>query len=248
MAKLFNLGAMNYTKSIAERLQQQDWNVHANELHQQGYTNLKSLLSCGECDELAALYPDDANFRKTINMARYRFGSGEYKYFKYPLPDTIQSLRTVLYPHLVPVANLWMQAYKEPIAYPATHEAFLETCHTKGQVRPTPLMLTYGANDYNTLHQDLYGDVFFPMQAVVMLNEPATDFTGGEFVLTEQKPRMQSRAIVLAPAKGDVLIFTTHSRPVSGTRGFYRAAMKHGVSALHSGHRTTLGIIFHDAL
>jgi hypothetical protein len=248
MAKLFNINAMNDTQSITERLQQQDWAVRANELHLQGYTGLKALLSHEECDMLSALYPDDRHFRKTINMARYRFGSGEYKYFQYPLPESLQTLRTALYPYLVPVANLWMQAYKETTVYPATHEMFLAACHAKGQVRPTPLLLTYAAGDYNTLHQDLYGEVFFPLQAVVMLSDPATDFTGGELVLTEQKPRMQSRAVVLTPAKGDVLIFTTHSRPVSGTRGFYRAAMKHGVSAVHSGHRKTLGIIFHDAL
>lgn len=248
MARLFNLGTMDYIKDIPARLQGTDWELHANELHRQGYTSLKRLLSCAECDELAALYPNDLYFRKTIHMARYRFGSGEYKYFQYPLPALIQSLRTALYPYLVPVANLWMQAYREPVAYPATHESFLQACHEKGQLRPTPLMLSYNAGDYNTLHQDLYGDVFFPMQAVVMLSEPGTDFTGGEFVLTEQKPRMQSRAVVLTPGKGDVLVFTTHSRPVSGTRGYYRAMMKHGVSALHSGHRKTLGIIFHDAL
>lgn len=234
--------------TIEQRLQQQNWAALHEALHLKGYALIPQLLTEKECEEAGALYPQDQYFRKTIQMARYRFGSGEYKYFQYPLPPLVQSLREGLYPHLAPVANHWMKLYKENIVYPTGLRDFLEQCHQQGQLRPTPLLLTYGKDDYNTLHQDLYGEVYFPMQAVAFLSKPGMDYTGGEFVLTEQKPRMQSRAIVLSPEQGDVLVFTTHSRPVSGTRGYYRAAMKHGVSALQSGHRKTLGIIFHDAL
>jgi len=233
--------------TIKERLDAPDWKAITNNMHNDGYAIIERLISDTECDNIASLYPQDIHFRKTIQMARYRFGAGEYKYFQYPLPQLIQSLREGLYPHLVPIANEWMMAYKEDKTYPLELSDFLDQCHEKNQARPTPLLLTYSQGDYNTLHQDMYGAIYFPLQAVIFLNEPGADYTGGEFVLIEQKPRMQSKAIVLTPKKGDVIVFTTHSRPVSGIRGYYKAVMKHGVSLLRSGHRKTLGIIFHDA-
>jgi len=234
--------------TIDDQLNKLDWDTLAGNIHNDGFVVLEKLIGYNDCDEIASLYQQDIHFRKTIQMARYRFGSGEYKYLKYPLPQLVQSLREGLYPHLVPIANEWMKAYKEEIVYPPALSDFLKQCHEKDQTRPTPLLLTYKKGDYNTLHQDLYGAIYFPMQAVVFLDEPGSDYTGGEFVLIEQKPRMQSKSIVLAPKKGDAVILTTHSRPVNGTRGHYKAAMKHGVSPLHSGHRKTLGIIFHDAI
>ena len=181
-------------------------------------------------------------------MERHRFGLGEYKYFQYPLPELLQNLRTELYPYLVPVANQWMEALKMGKTFPVTHSALLEECARHGQLKPTPLILKYGKGGFNTLHQDLYGEVYFPLQCVLFLNEPGIDYTGGEFVLTQQTPRAQSRAIVLTPKKGDMLIFTTSFRPVQGSRGYYRATIKHGVSEVLRGERHTLGIIFHDAV
>lgn len=225
-----------------------NWEQVTLELHQKGFTILKALLNETECQQLAAEYGNAKHYRKTINMERYRFGAGEYKYFSYPLPPLIQTLRTGIYPYLMPVANLWMKALQLPVVYPQTHEAFLEQCREKRQSDPTVLILKYGENGYNTLHQDLYGPVYFPMQVVCMLNKPGTDYTGGEFVITEQVPRAQSKANVIQPAQGDLLIFATNFRPVQGSRGYYKVAMKHGVSPLHSGQRHSLGIIFHDAL
>jgi hypothetical protein len=180
-------------------------------------------------------------------MGRHGFGRGEYKYFAYPLPDVIAQLRPMLYVRLHQVANRWNEAMGIDIRYPPTHEAFLERCHAAGQTRPTPLLLQYGAGDYNCLHQDLYGEHVFPLQVAILLSEPGRDFTGGEFVLTEQRPRMQSRPEVVQLGQGDAVAFAVHHRPVQGTRGFYRVNLRHGVSRIHSGHRHTVGIIFHDA-
>ena len=208
---------------------------------------LPGLLSPDECADLIALYDQPEPFRKTIVMERFRFGRGEYKYFQYPLPASVQHLREMLYPALVPVANAWMVALKQPIRYPDTLAEFHALCAGQGQTKPTPLLLRYESGGYNALHQDLYGTVFFPFQVVVLLNEPGRDFTGGEFVLIEQRPRAQSKAIVLSPKQGNAVVFTTNSRPVEGSRGPYRVSMKHGVSEVLTGHRNTLGIIFHEA-
>ncbi|WP_128544114.1 2OG-Fe(II) oxygenase [Larkinella soli] len=212
-----------------------------------GFALLNRILSPSECEAVVGMYDEPARFRKTISMERYRFGLGEYKYLNYPLPDLLQNLREALYPRIVPVANHWMQVLNTGITYPENHADFLEDCRAQGQTLATPLILRYGEGGFNTLHQDLYGDVYFPLQAVVFLNRAGVDYTGGEFVLTEQIPRAQSKAVVLNPGQGDVLIFTTQYRPQKGTRGYYRVAMKHGVSPVRSGRRHTLGIIFHDA-
>ena len=208
---------------------------------------LERLLTAKECREIAALYGDDSRFRSRIVMARHGFGQGEYKYFSYPLPPLVESVRTALYPHLAPIANAWNERMGIETRYPAEHREFLALCHEAGQARPTPLLLRYGAGDYNCLHQDLYGELAFPLQTAILLSEPGKDFTGGEFVLTEQRPRMQCRAEVVPLRQGDAVIFAVHHRPVKGTRGTYRVTMRHGVSRLRSGHRLTLGIIFHDA-
>lgn len=223
-----------------------NWQSASNELTEKGFVTLKHVLSPAQCKELIELY-NQPIYRSTINMARYQFGSGEYKYFNYPLPNLVQRLRTDIYSHLAIVANHWMNNLKINILFPETHEELLKICHENGQLRPTPLMLKYTEGGYNTLHQDLYGDVWFPFQMVIFLNEPNLDFTGGEFVLVEQRPRMQSVAEVLNPNQGDMLIFTTNFRPVKGTKGYYRTNMRHGVSKVRSGIRHTLGIIFHDA-
>lgn len=214
---------------------------------QTGYAVFPGLLSPDECANLIALYDAPEPFRKTIVMERFRFGRGEYKYFQYPLPDLVQHLRETLYPALVPVANAWMSDLNQPIRYPDTLTEFHALCAEQGQTKPTPLLLRYESGGYNALHQDLYGIVFFPFQVVVMLNKPGRDFTGGEFVLVEQRPRAQSKAIVLSPKQGDAVVFTTNFRPVPGSRGPYRVNMKHGVSEVLTGHRHTLGIIFHEA-
>jgi hypothetical protein len=224
-----------------------DWAQIARELDGQGCAVLKGLLSADECRSLAALYPDDAHFRSRVLMARHGFGRGEYKYFGYPLPDPIAELRPSLYAQLAEIANRWNQTMGIDIAYPADHAAFLERCHKAGQTRPTPLLLQYEAGDYNCLHQDLYGEHVFPIQVAILLSEPGRDFEGGEFVLTEQRPRMQSRAEVVPLRQGDAVAFAVHVRPVQGTRGSYRVNMRHGVSRLRSGRRHTLGVIFHDA-
>jgi hypothetical protein len=205
------------------------------------------LLSAAQCAQLAALYPSDAPFRSRVIMARHGFGRGEYKYFAYPLPELIGTLRSALYPPLARIANRWNAAMGIAMRYPDNHAAYLARCHKAGQTRPTPLLLQYGEGDYNCLHQDLYGEHVFPLQATVLLSAPGRDFEGGEFVLTEQRPRMQSRAEVVPLRLGETVIFPVHHRPVQGTRGIYRVNMRHGVSRLRSGRRHTLGVIFHDA-
>jgi len=216
-------------------------------LDTQGYTVIEDLLSPEQCREIAALYPRDDIFRSRVVMARHGFGRGEYKYFNYPLPGLLAELRTSIYPHLVPLANRWNESMKIDVRYPEKHADFIERCHQAGQVRPTPLLLQYGAGDYNCLHQDLYGEHVFPLQFAILLSEPGKDFTGGEFVMTEQRPRMQTRPMVVPLHQGAGVIFAVHQRPVQGTRGTYRVNLRHGVSRILSGHRHTVGIIFHDA-
>ncbi len=228
-------------------IEQLDWNSISNQLNAQGYALATHVLTNAECDSLIQQYDDQSLYRKTIVMERYRFGLGEYKYFNYPLPDIIQQIRERVYPKLAPVANNWMKVLNIDQQFPASLGELLEQCHVHHQTRPTPLILRYGEGGYNTLHQDLYGEVFFPMQLVLFLNEPGTDYDGGEFVLIEQRPRAQSKATVLKPRKGDMLIFTTNFRQMKGTKGYYRVNMKHGVSEVTSGKRHTLGVIFHDA-
>jgi hypothetical protein len=231
----------------ASRLSGIDWAALSAALASQGCAVIEALLTDADCRELAALYPHDDHFRSHIHMARHGFGRGEYKYFKYPLPEPIGALRTALYPHLAEVANAWNERMAIATRYPARHAAFLKQCHDAGQVRPTPLLLRYIVGDFNCLHQDLYGELAFPIQLTILLSEPEKDFTGGEFVLTEQRPRMQSRAEVVPLKQGDAVVFAVHHRPVQGTRGSYRVNLRHGVSRVRSGLRHTLGIIFHDA-
>lgn len=233
--------------SEAAHVDSLDWPQITAELDSQGCAVLKGLLTPDQCRAVVALYPDDTHFRSRIVMGRHGFGRGEYKYFAYPLPDLIAQLRPALYARLQGVANRWNEAMGIDIRYPAQHAAFLKRCHEAGQARPTPLLLQYEAGDFNCLHQDLYGEHVFPLQVAILLSEPGRDFTGGEFVLTEQRPRMQSRAEVVPLAQGDAVAFAVHHRPVQGTRGTYRVNMRHGVSRLRSGHRHTLGVIFHDA-
>jgi hypothetical protein len=232
---------------IAARIATMDWNQVAVDLDAQGCAMLSGLLSADECGALAALYDDDARFRSRIVMSRHGFGRGEYKYFAYPLPEPIASLRPALYPPLRQIANRWNEAMDIGARYPDDHTAFLKRCHDAGQRRPTPLLLRYKAGDYNCLHQDLYGEHVFPLQVAILLSEPGRDFTGGEFVLTEQRPRMQSRAEVVPLRQGDAVAFAVHHRPVQGTRGIYRVKLRHGVSRLRYGRRHTAGVIFHDA-
>jgi len=232
---------------IAARVETIDWPRAEGELDGQGCAVLKGLLSPGECRALAALYPDDKHFRSRVVMSRHGFGRGEYKYFSYPLPDVIAELRPRLYARLAGVANRWNEAMGIDIRYPARHDDFLKRCRDAGQTRPTPLLLQYEAGDYNCLHQDLYGEQVFPLQVAILLSEPGRDFAGGEFVLTEQRPRMQSRAEVVPLTQGDAVAFAVHHRPVQGTRGTYRVNLRHGVSRLRSGRRHTVGVIFHDA-
>lgn len=232
---------------LAARVDALDWPQITSELDSQGCAVLKGLLTPDQCRATAALYPDDTHFRSRIVMGRHGFGRGEYKYFSYPLPDLIAQLRPALYAHLQGAANRWNEAMAIDIRYPASHAAFLKRCHEATQARPTPLLLQYEAGDYNCLHQDLYGEHVFPLQVAILLSEPGRDFTGGEFVLTEQRPRMQSRAEVVPLAQGDAVAFAVHHRPVQGTRGTYRVNMRHGVSRIRSGQRHTLGVIFHDA-
>jgi hypothetical protein len=232
---------------IATRVDTIDWAQATSELDAQGCTVLRGLLAPDECAALAATYPDDGHFRSRIVMGRHGFGRGEYKYFSYPLPDLIAELRPVLYQRLTGIANRWNEAMGIDIRYPASHAAFLKRCHEAGQTRPTPLLLQYEAGDFNCLHQDLYGEHVFPLQVAILLSKPGRDFSGGEFVLTEQRPRMQSRAEVVPLTQGDAVAFAVHHRPVQGTRGTYRVNMRHGVSRLRSGHRHTVGVIFHDA-
>jgi hypothetical protein len=232
---------------IAERLNGITWERMEAELDEYGGSILERLLTAEECDAVTAIYSDERVFRSRVVMARHGFGRGEYKYFGYPLPNLVDRLRTNLYPRLAPVANRWNEALRSDVRYPAQHAEFLERCHAAGQRRPTPLLLQYGEGDYNCLHQDLYGEHVFPIQVAVLLSEPGRDFSGGDFVLTEQRPRMQSRVEVMPLRQGDAVAFAVHHRPVQGTRGTYRVNLRHGVSRVRSGHRHTLGIIFHDA-
>jgi hypothetical protein len=233
--------------SIGNRIDSLNWTRIAMDLDEQGNALITCLLSPDECDALAGQYDNDDLYRSRVVMARHGFGRGEYKYFRYPLPNIVQELRTAIYPQLVPVANRWHQALNIDVRFPDKHAAFIERCHHAGQVRPTPLILKYGAGDYNCLHQDLYGEHVFPLQVAILLSEPGHDFSGGEFVLTEQRPRMQARPMVVPLRQGDAVILAVHYRPVKGTRGAYRVNMRHGVSRLRSGHRHTVGVIFHDA-
>jgi uncharacterized protein len=235
------------TSAITERVAALDWTAIASDLDAHGCATTGPLLTGDECVALAQSYAEEAPFRSRIIMARHGFGSGEYKYFAYPLPDNVAALRGALYPPLAEVANRWSKAMGADVAYSADHAAYLQRCHKAGQSKPTPLLLQYGAGDYNCLHQDIYGANIFPLQVAFLLSRPAEDFTGGEFVLTEQRPRMQSRAEVVPLRQGEGVIFPVHHRPVHGTRGIYRVNMRHGVSRLRSGNRTTLGVIFHDA-
>jgi hypothetical protein len=235
-------------KAEAEgRVEGYDWTAIGQELDAHGYALVPKLLAADECAAIAAMYPDDRRFRSHVVMARHGFGRGEYKYFSYPLPPTLGALRTALYPRLAPIANRWTAAMGIDVRYPDAHAEFIERCHKAGQTRPTPLLLQYGEGDFNALHQDLYGEHVFPLQIAILLSEPGADFTGGEFVLTEQRPRMQSRAEVVPLRRGDGVIFAVHNRPVQGTRGVYRVNLRHGVSRLRAGRRHTAGIIFHDA-
>lgn len=224
-----------------------DWARIGAELDAFGCATTGPLLDAAVCAGLAASYDREEGFRSRIVMARHGFGRGEYKYFANPLPDAVAALRTGLWPHLAPIANRWNEAMGLAPRFPADHAGFLTRCHAAGQTRPTPLLLRYGAGDYNCLHQDLYGEHVFPLQVAVLLSAPGRDFTGGEFVLTEQRPRMQSRAEVVPLAQGEGVIFAVHHRPVQGARGTYRVTLRHGVSRIRSGRRHTLGVIFHDA-
>jgi hypothetical protein len=224
-----------------------DWSAVSADLDAQGWAVMPKLLSANECDAVAGRYDQGADFRSHVIMARHGFGRGEYKYFAYPLPSLVEELRTDLYPHLAPIASRWHETMGMDVRFPDDHAAFIARCHAAGQTRPTPLLLQYGKGDYNALHQDLYGEHVFPLQVAVLLSEPGADFEGGEFVLTEQRPRMQSRAMVVPLTQGDAVVFAVNSRPVQGARGSYRVKLRHGVSKLRSGHRHTLGIIFHDA-
>ncbi|HEX7081623.1 MAG TPA: 2OG-Fe(II) oxygenase [Gammaproteobacteria bacterium] len=232
---------------IARRVQTADWARIARDLDERGCATISALLHDEECDALARSYTDDRLFRSRIVMSRHGYGRGEYKYFAYPLPGIIQELRSEIYPRLVPVANRWHEAMRVDVRFPATHQEFLSRCHAAGQQRPTPLLLRYEAGDYNRLHQDLYGEHVFPIQVTILLSAPGRDFTGGEFVLTEQRPRMQSRAEVVPLERGDAVLFAVSQRPVPGKRGPSRVTMRHGVSRIRSGARYTAGVIFHDA-
>jgi hypothetical protein len=228
-------------------MQDIEWDRVGAELDAYGCAVLPALLDPGQCAALAADYGNNALFRSRVVMERHGFGRGEYRYYAYPLPEDLARLRSALYPPLARIANRWQAVLGLNERYPAEHAAYLARCHAAGQTRPTPLLLQYGAGDYNCLHQDLYGEHVFPLQVAVLLSCPGEDFSGGEFVLTEQRPRMQSRAEVVPLAQGDAVVFPVHTRPVNGTRGIYRVNMRHGVSRVRSGHRHTLGIIFHDA-
>ena len=232
---------------IAKRLDALDWSAIERSIWEYGYAKTPPVLTPGECADLAAVYADESRFRSRIDMARYRFGVGEYKYFAAPLPPLVEALRVNAYPPLAAIANQWQAAFGDPDLFPTDLPALLRRCHKRGQTKPTPLLLRYEAGGYNCLHQDLYGEVAFPLQVTIMLSAPDEDFTGGENVLVEQRPRAQSRPVVARLGRGQALLFPTRDRPVAGKRGPKRVAMRHGVSTVHSGERTTLGIIFHNA-
>jgi len=233
--------------SAEARVTAYDWQALTGEINNYGCAILSKLFAPEECRMIASLYPDESHFRSHIHMARHGFGKGEYRYFKYPLPDLLEGMRTALYPHLARVANAWAGRMGLDERYPGDHASFLKRCHDAGQMRPTPLLLQYVPGDFNCLHQDLYGDLAFPIQVAILLSEPGKDFTGGEFVLTEQRPRMQSRAEVVPLRQGDAVAFAVNTRPVKGSKGDYRVNLRHGVSRVRSGMRHTVGIIFHDA-
>lgn len=233
--------------AVGERIAAIDWEAVSGELDAHGSAVIARLLSPSQCAAIASMYRHEAPFRKRVVMARHGYGRGEYKYFAYPLPEVVTDLRQRLYRKLAPIANRWYEALRIATRFPDEHAQFIERCHAAGQIRPTPLLLQYGIDDYNCLHQDLYGEHVFPLQVAVLLSEPEQDFQGGEFVLTEQRPRMQSRAMVLPLRRGDAAVFAVQHRPAAGSRGFHRVTMKHGVSRVRSGSRHTLGIIFHDA-
>jgi uncharacterized protein len=234
-------------EAVGEQLDQIDWSRVSQDLDSRGNGVIEGLLSPEQCRILAGLYPGDAGFRSRVVMARHGFGRGEYKYFSYPLPPLLAALRGSLYPRLAPIANRWNEALGIAVRFPAEHREFIARCHAAGQRNPTPLLLQYDAEDYNCLHQDIYGEHVFPLQVAVLLSQPGRDFTGGEFVMTEQRPRMQSRAEVVPLRQGDAVVFTVRERPVQGSRGIYRVNLRHGVSRIRSGRRHTVGIIFHDA-
>ena len=242
-----SLSSRRGSADIDARIAALDWSRLAAELDNHGYATTGPLLHDDECRALIGTYEHPSAFRSKVIMARHGFGRGEYQYFTYPLPDIVLALRAALYPRLAPIANRWNEALKREAAYPDDLKRYLAACHRAGQKRPTPLLLKYEEGDYNCLHRDLYGDEIFPLQATFLLSDPASDFSGGEFVLTEQRPRMQSRAAVVPLRRGEAVIFAVNERPVAGKRGTYRVAMRHGVSVLRSGRRFTLGIIFHDA-
>ena len=229
-----------------DRISRYDWNQIDTAISTNGAAVLEKLLTAKECQLIAGLYSEEEHFRRHIIMARHGFGKGEYRYFKYPLPKLIAGLRTTLYSRLAPIANQWSERMGEEARFPAEHVDFLKRCHDRGQLRPTPLLLQYVPGDYNCLHQDLYGELAFPIQVAILLSEPGKDFTGGEFILAEQRPRMQTRAEVVPLEQGDAVAFAVHHRPVEGTRGTYRVNLRHGVSRVRSGRRHTVGIIFHD--
>lgn len=235
-------------KEIIKKIEAADWLRITGDMHERGYAVVENILTDTDCDTLISDYQKPDAYRKTVVMERYRFGLGEYKYFNYPLPELISTLRAAVYEKLAPIANTWMKVLHIDKQFPARHEELLTLCKSSQQEKATILILKYGKGGYNTLHQDLYGDVWFPIQLVLFLNDPEQDYTGGEFVLTQQNPRAQSKAIVLRPGKGAMLLFTTNFRPSKGSKGYYQMKMKHGVSEVHDGERYALGIIFHDAL
>lgn len=243
-----NVRAIQATTTIEARIAQLDWPSIVASLDTSGWTTVQGLLSVSECRAIATSYQDEHLFRSRIVMARHGFGRGEYKYFRYPLPELVARLRAAIYPQLVALANRWNENISCGDRFPTEHAEFITRCHDAGQVRPTPLLLKYGPGDYNCLHQDVYGEHYFPLQVAILLSQPQSDFVGGEFVVTEQRPRMQSRVGVVPLARGDAVIFAVRYRPVKGSRGTYSVAMRHGVSPVRSGCRQTLGIIFHDSL
>ena len=246
-ARIYAMAGEESGPMIEQRIDGQDWAAAGAALDTRGWAILSGLLDDRECDSMAALYDREEGFRSKVVMARHNYGLGEYRYFSYPLPPLVGALRTALYPRLAPIANRWHERLGIDARFPDAHRGFLARCHAAGQTRPTPLLLRYDQGGYNCLHQDLYGEHVFPLQAAILLSRPGDDFTGGEFVLTEQRPRMQSRAEIVSLGKGDAVIFAVNLRPQRGSRGDYRVAMRHGVSTLRSGRRHTLGIIFHDA-
>src|SRR5690242_1585606 len=246
MNAITKVGSTDF-RSLKPRIAQYDWDAVAANLNACGCAVLERLLTPNECQSTVALYAHDENFRSQVHMARHGFGKGEYKYFRYPLPALLNALRPALYARVVGVANAWNARMKIAARYPQQHADYLKVCHKAGQVRPTPLLLQYAPGDFNCLHQDLYGELAFPLQFTILLSRPGADFTGGEFVVTEQRPRMQSRVEVVPLQQGDAVVFAVNSRPVQGAKGVYRVKLRHGVSRVRSGQRHTIGIIFHDA-